>query len=59
MMNIVFDHSNSGIASSNPARGLDVSAFFYFVLTCVSRGLVRDLPKCLIGFIVSDVNSES
>jgi hypothetical protein len=43
-----------------------MSAFFCVVLSCVRRGLVMDrspiqgvLRKCLNGFIVSEVSSES
>jgi hypothetical protein len=32
---IVFRRSNTGIAGSNPTRGMDVSAFFCVLLTCV------------------------
>jgi hypothetical protein len=32
--------SNTGIVGSNPARGMDVFAFFCVVLSCVGSGLV-------------------
>jgi hypothetical protein len=35
----VFNRSNTGIVGSNPAGGMDVSAFFCVVLTCVGSGL--------------------
>jgi hypothetical protein len=36
----VFDRLNIGIATSNPARGMDVCPrFFCVVLSCVGRGL--------------------
>jgi len=31
----IFDHSNTGIAGSDPARGMDMSAFFCVVLSCL------------------------
>jgi hypothetical protein len=53
------------VCSSNPARGMNVCAFFCVVLSCVGRGLAkgrtpvqRDLPKYLNGFIVSEANTE-
>jgi hypothetical protein len=43
-----------------------MSSFFCSMLSCVGRGFAMGrspvqgvLPKCLIGFIVSEVNSES
>jgi hypothetical protein len=38
----VYDRSNIGIAGSNPSRGMDVSAFFFVVLSCVGRSLALD-----------------
>jgi hypothetical protein len=35
-----FNRSNTGIVGSNPVRGMDVSAFFCVVLSCVVSGLV-------------------
>jgi hypothetical protein len=35
----VFGSSNTGIVGSNPTRGMDVSAFFCVMLSCVGRGL--------------------
>jgi hypothetical protein len=35
----VFGRSNTGIAGSNPVRGMDVCLFFCVVLSCVGRGL--------------------
>jgi hypothetical protein len=35
----VFNLSNTGIVGSNPAQGMDVSAFFCVVLSCVGSGL--------------------
>jgi len=38
----VFDRLNAGIAGSNPALGMDMSAFFCVGLSCVGRGLALD-----------------
>jgi len=35
----VFNSSNTGIVSSNPAGGMDMSEFFCVVLSCVGSGL--------------------
>jgi hypothetical protein len=35
----VFDRSNTGIAGSNPTRGMDVCPRFSVLLSCVRRGL--------------------
>jgi hypothetical protein len=50
----VFGRSKIEIAVSNPARGMDVSAFLCVVLSCVGRGLgagliprPRNPTKCL------------
>jgi hypothetical protein len=52
--NTVFGPSNTEIASSNPARGMDVCLFLCVVVSCVGRGLSTGLiprprrpTKCL------------
>jgi hypothetical protein len=37
-----YDRSNIGIAGSNSASGMDVSACFSIVFSCVGRGLASD-----------------
>jgi len=63
----VFDCSNNEVVDSNPARvsNICLSAFFCVVLSCLGRGLALGrsivqvvLPKCMQGFVVSEVNSE-
>jgi len=57
------EHWDRGFESRS--RHECMSAIFYVVLYCVHRGLVicrlhlRFLPKCLKGFMFSEVNSES
>jgi len=65
---IVLDRSNTGVAGSNPARGVDVRpiSFFCAALSCVGRGTAIGrspvhgfLSKCLKRFKASEINSES
>jgi hypothetical protein len=63
---MALDSPKTGNVSSNPARGMNVSAFFCVVLFCVGRDFATDrfpvqrvLPKCVNGFIVSDAKSDS
>jgi hypothetical protein len=37
-----FGRSNIGIVGSNPSRGMDISLYLVFVLSCVGSGLATD-----------------
>jgi len=61
---VVLEHSNNEILGSSPVLGVDVRPCV--VLSCAGRGLVMGrspvqghLPKCLKGFVISEVNSDS
>jgi hypothetical protein len=56
------EHWDCGFESQS--RRCSISAFFCVVLSCVGRGLATDrfnvqgdLPRCLNGFTVSEINS--
>jgi len=42
----VFNRSNTGIVASNPCWGMDVSAFFYILLSCVLRRADPPSKEC-------------
>jgi hypothetical protein len=61
-LRMVLDRSKTGSVGSNPNRGMDMSAFFYVVLSYIgrcpmtSRSHVQGgLSKCLKGFTVTEI----
>jgi hypothetical protein len=62
---MVLDRSNTGFVGSNPARNMDVRVFLCCAILCRLRPWDGPIPvqgilsKCLNGFTVTEVHSES